>query len=743
MKVIHLISGGDVGGAKTHVLSLLTGLRQHMQVRLVCFRSGAFADEAKRAGIDVEVIEESPPAEYAKLKKLIVEGGYDVIHCHGSRGNMMGALMKRATGIPAVTTVHSDYKLDYMGRPLARVSYGLINALSLRRLDYHIGVSDPVTDMLIDRGFSAQNLFTIYNGPDFTVPEREIERAAFLRTLGLNYQEGDVVAGIVARLNPVKDIATLLRAFAAATRQAPALKLVIAGDGELSQELRRQAQELGIAQRVCFAGWVSDMDGLYRCMDINLLTSLSETFPYALTEGARMGLPTISSRVGGVPMLIDHGVSGFLFDPGDDRALAGYLATLGKDGQKRAVMGRRLREKAANNFSLDSMVKRQLEIYETIIRRAARPRPRRDGVTVCGAYGRGNAGDDAILEAIVTEMKSIDPDIPVRVLSRLPKQTEKSCRVQSLYTFNTFAFIRALRRSQLYINGGGSLIQDVTSRRSLLFYLYSIVLAALCGCKVMMYGCGIGPVQGKLNRRLAARVINRRVDVVTLREDDSLAQLRKMGVTRPEIFLSADPALILRPASSEAVDSAMISQGIAPEGEYIGFALRQWPGVEEKLPEFARAASYAYETYGLTPVFIPIEKRADLKAAQDTAAALSCPHYVLTELGDNAATIGVLSRMQVMVAMRLHALILTAGRGIPMVGIVYDPKVNGFLRYIGQDLFIPLEKTDFAGLKECIDKAAALRAAPEPLRLAVLKLLELEKVNVLQAARLLGKPIKP
>ena len=126
MKVIHLISGGDVGGAKTHVLSLLTGLGKHMQVRLVCFRAGAFADEARQAGIDVAVIEENPLTEYKKLKSLINAGGYDVIHCHGSRGNMMGVLMKRATGLPAVTTVHSDYKLDYLGRPLARISYGMI-----------------------------------------------------------------------------------------------------------------------------------------------------------------------------------------------------------------------------------------------------------------------------------------------------------------------------------------------------------------------------------------------------------------------------------------------------------------------------------------------------------------------------------------------------------------------------------------------------------------------------------------
>ncbi len=84
------------------------------------------------------------------------------------------------------------------------------------------------------------------------------------------------------------------------------------GDGE-PQKL---VADLGVAKEVCFAGWVSDTDSFYHALDINTLTSISETFPYVLTEGARAGLPTISSKVGGVSYLIDHGANGFLFPPG-------------------------------------------------------------------------------------------------------------------------------------------------------------------------------------------------------------------------------------------------------------------------------------------------------------------------------------------------------------------------------------------------------------------------------------------
>ena len=109
MKVIHLISGGDSGGAKTHVLSLLQHLNETITAQLVCFRDGPFADEAREMGIPTEIMDGNhllrirrQPVDYIR------EGGYEVIHCHGARANLMGAMLRKATGLPVVTTVHSD-----------------------------------------------------------------------------------------------------------------------------------------------------------------------------------------------------------------------------------------------------------------------------------------------------------------------------------------------------------------------------------------------------------------------------------------------------------------------------------------------------------------------------------------------------------------------------------------------------------------------------------------------------------
>ena len=741
MKVIHLISGGDSGGAKTHVLSLLQNLNKTITAQLVCFRDGPFAEEARAMGIPTMICGgNNIPHLRRELADYIREGGYQLIHCHGSRANMIGALLRKPTGLPVVSTVHSDYKLDYMGRPFARLTFGAINAWALRHLDYRIGVSDAMVDLLIDRGFPPDRFYAIYNGIDFTPAPPQGDRLAYLRGLGADVEENSVVVGIAARLNPVKDMSTLIRGFAEGHKSCPRLRLVIAGDGEERQKLEDLAKELGVEKEVTFAGWISGgMDRFYSALDINALTSLSETFPYALTEGARFHLATVATAVGGIPYLIDQDVNGYLFTPGDWQTLGRYLAALGNGDALRREMGEKLYEKASAKFSIQSTVDTQLHIYEEIIRRHNCPKRDRDGVVICGAYGRGNAGDDAILEAILQEMRSIDPDMPITVLTKDPKATRLTYRVRTAGRMDVGTWKKAMRHAGLYINGGGSLIQDVTSRRSLWFYLHNIQAAHKAGCKVQMYGCGIGPVLREQHRKLAASVLNASVDVITLREPDSLKELQSMGVMKPEILLTADPALTLPAASEDEIDSVLLRAGIPPHGKYLCFALRNWKGFEDKAPLFAQAAKYAYETYGLTPVFAAVEKHLDPVAGRLAAAGLDIPHYFLDDAGSAGTIIGALSRMQAVVSMRLHALIFAAGQGIPLAGVVYDPKVSAFLRYIGQENFLDLDALTADALKAMIDRMVSSPISPEEQAAAVQKLRQIEQVNVDTARRLLGK----
>ena len=204
-----------------------------------------------------------------------------------------------------------------------------------------------------------------------------------------------------------------------------------------------------------------------------------------------------------------------------------------------------------------------------------------------------------------------------------------------------------------------------------------------------MYGCGIGPVSLLKNRKTAGRIIDRYADIITLRDPQSAKELQDMGVTKPEIRVTADPALLLDAAPADKVDSFLLSQGIEPGGKYAMFCLRPWKGVEDKLPLFAAQAKELHEK-GITPVFFALEPKRDMEITRKAAAMANCPHHVIAAPHDGHLIVGLMGRMELLVSMRLHALIFAAGQGVPLVGVVYDPKVSGFLNYLGQNRYVEL-----------------------------------------------------
>jgi len=738
MKIIHIAGGGDTGGAKTHILSLLKELSKEHDVLLVSLRGGHFPRDAEKEGIKTAVIQGGViVAPVLSLVKTIRHFAPDVLHCHGSRANMMGAIMKLFFDIPVVSTIHSDYRLDYMHSRVKQMTFGTINAVALRFIDYYTAVASRTAGILISRGFDPERIFTIYNCIDFSKPRTAVDKKAYLREKGLSYEDGDVIVSVAARLNPVKDLGTLLRAFQLASDKNKHIKLMIAGEGDDKKKLQELTKSLGIEDRVCFAGWVPDIETFFAASDITVISSLSETFPYSITEGVREGCAAISSDVGGMSDLIEHGKGGYIFQPGDVEALAGYLYDLCSDDALRAQFAEHLYKKASSEFSIGRMKDTQVEIYETLIRRDKKRKSRkRYGVMICGAYGRGNAGDDAILKAIVRTMRKLDPDMPVFVMSRNPEETRLVNRVNSFYIFHVFTFFRKLRRCELFINGGGSLIQDVTSTRSLYYYLFTLFIAKFLSCRVLMYGCGIGPVQKASNRKIAAFVLNRSVDVITLRDDMSLRELQSLKVQKPEILLAADSAIDLSPAEAEETDAYFDLEGIPKNGNYICFALRRWKQLDRS-SELASAADYVYEKYGLTPVFLAAEFPKDIAPAERVAEKMKAPYYILRKPRSVEVTIAFLRRMKAVCAMRLHALVFSASGGVPVIAVSYDVKVSGFMRYIGSDLYIPFETLSSGMLIEMIDRALSGDFS-EKVKISSQMLKERQEINERAARELLN-----
>ena len=233
------------------------------------------------------------------------------------------------------------------------------------------------------------------------------------------------------------------------------------------------------------------------------------------------------------------------------------------------------------------------------------------------------------------------------------------------------------------ISGGGTLLTDLTSTRSLRYYLLTIRMAHRLGARVLLYGCGIGPITGEQNRRGTAAVLNRSADIVAVRDGASLALLAELGVTKPELIRSRDAAFSLRAEDMRAEASPAVRKKLAAAGKYAVYAVRPWSGDEAFAPELAAAAERLWRERGLTPVFLPMEPPRDLPLSRRIAEAVRAPSVLLDGPMTFEDAFAAVGGAALVVSMRLHALIAASIARVPFVGVSYDVKISSFMKDSG------------------------------------------------------------
>ena len=302
-------------------------------------------------------------------------------------------------------------------------------------------------------------------------------------------------------------------------------------------------------------------------------------------------------------------------------------------------------------------------------------------IVISGYYGFGNLGDEAVLYSILLTLRKSIPGLDITVLSNDPAATSRDYGVRAVDRWSVRAAAGAIRRADLLVSGGGSLLQDVTGLQSLLYYLGVIWLARLLGRPVMYYAQGIGPVNTKNGRRLVG-LTTRGVRTVTVRDEESRRDLQEMGVKRA-IEVTADPVLGLQPQDIDLAEGAGILRhyGVEPGPGVVGVSIRDLPGQATWEMELARALDTVVRA-GRTVVFIPMHSPADLVLAQEVAAAMQEPSIIVSEKMKVPQVISLIGNLDLLLGMRLHALIFAAVCGVPPLGIVYDPKVERFLKRI-------------------------------------------------------------
>jgi polysaccharide pyruvyl transferase CsaB len=293
------------------------------------------------------------------------------------------------------------------------------------------------------------------------------------------------------------------------------------------------------------------------------------------------------------------------------------------------------------------------------------------GVLISGYFGAGNAGDEAVLAAMIQTLREVDPGIRIVALSADCSQTRRIHGIEAAPRMAPRSVLAALRQSRLLLSGGGSLLQDTTSVRSLLYYLAVLRMASWARVPAVVYAQGLGPLIRPQARRLTAAAL-RRCALITVRDGESarLASELMRGVG-PPVHVVADPVFALRPEPSTS----------QPARFDLLIALRPWYTAPH-LAEAAGAAIRELQSRGVTIGLVAMQPSADGPLAQELAAV--APGCVLVAADERpAALLSQFAAPRAVLAMRLHALIFSAVLGQPVAGLVYDPKLEAAIQQTG------------------------------------------------------------
>ena len=299
-------------------------------------------------------------------------------------------------------------------------------------------------------------------------------------------------------------------------------------------------------------------------------------------------------------------------------------------------------------------------------------------ILISGYFGCGNIGDEAVLGGVLAGLRAELPAaIPV-VLSGNPLRTRELHGVAAIPRMDFRSIKAELAHCDLFISGGGSLLQDVSSWRSPLYYLGLLYYAQRYKVPTMMLAQGIGPLRLAPNRMLTRMILNR-TDAITLRDTTSAKLLLDWGIDQPPIEVTADTSFLLAPDKSQRVQQWWDNN--IPGGQsVIAVALRRWPthdAVERYSAIADSLAIFARQTNSLI-LFIPMQTTEDISIAREMSSWTPVENRVLDIELTPGEMLSLIEKCSIMLAMRLHALIFAVHRLIPSIALVYDPKVRDF-----------------------------------------------------------------
>ena len=689
----------NIGGAETHVVELAKELKRRGFNVIVTSNGGVYVKELEQAGIKHYIVplQNKNPFNVLKakrlLEKIIKEEKIDIVHSHARIPSFILGRLHKKMKFPFVTTAHwvftTKYGLKYI------TDWG----------EKTVAVSEDIKTYLMDNYKVPEgDIQVTINGIDTDKFSPDIDCSDIKSEFGI--KDGDFVISYVSRMDESRSLAAkqLIEIVPRLLKEIPNLKVIVAGGGDDFENVRAMAEKVNNESGrnvILLTGARTDINKIVAPCD--LFVGVSR----AALEAMAAQKPVVISGNEGYIGLFDEsklqvGIdTNFCCrgcaDPTAELMYNDIIKFVKMSGSEKEQLGIYGRELIKREYSVARMASDSIKVYDWAL-------AKKKEILISGYYGFKNSGDDALLKAIIKDLETYKESPNIVVLSASPDETARAYRVKSINRLNVLGILKHMKNAEMLISGGGTLIQDGTSTKSLWYYLAIISMALKRNLKVMLYSNGIGPLNRKANIKHTLKVLDR-VDLITLRDKASYDTIRKIGVTKPEIIVTADPAFTIECSDIDR-GKAILKSADVPEGKRIlGVSVRKW---SENSRDFERiiaeACDYAAEKYGCYPVFIPMQPDKDIPISRNIMRIMSKKASVIDGRKSVEDMMSVFKCLDICIGMRLHSLIYSAAENVPLIGLAYDPKIVSFMEYTHQNLYLNVKEMKDNELNIMIDK---------------------------------------
>ncbi len=367
VRILETIRQGQVGGGETHVLDLVRKLdKSKFQVDVLSFTDGPMVEKLNSLGINTYVIHTEKPFDiniWGTVSEFISNGGYHIVHAHGTRAASNVFYATNKLNIPMVYTVHGwsfHNNQNYFVRRLRELSESYLTKKAFKT----ITVSESNKNDGVNK-FGLKRVQVIYNGIDDEKFNPIKEYTDIRSEFGIS--ENKTLVGYLVRMTEQKDPFTMIKAIKKVSKTNKNIMFLMVGNGDLLDATKNMANELGVSEQIVFSDFRSDIPDILKAIDIYCLPSLWEGMPIGMLEAMAMGKACIATSVDGTKELVNDGVNGILINTKDSDMLAKQIIHLHLHPEKRTALGNNAKDYISKNFSLNEMVEKVQNIYSEII----------------------------------------------------------------------------------------------------------------------------------------------------------------------------------------------------------------------------------------------------------------------------------------------------------------------------------------------------------------------------------------